>query len=336
VRFYVAFLQMKLQSKFLTRPGLLMRRKVGATSLESTTIEEASDSDHDSVHDFTRAVHDSDIDRAISLAEQRAVSFDDKGGTHYALQQPIPVDCAYVTPKDILTLRDHYIIFVWNRNFAQVIEYLRMRHLSQIHSVLLITNEPLSAVQWFVIGRYVGLKVLLGSCSDSQLLIHACADRALGILILPQTASSSSSGVFDSASILIYNMCKKLYSHVPCFIEVSETRSFGFLTKDSSLLNSFTSARCGIIALLYSSTHTRAHTHQYTHLHVYIHILICSCTYTGTCVPRSCSANRLFPCRPLDHRSSPKSKNNQNSSSTYSRRATLVQSCDFPPSPCLL
>jgi hypothetical protein len=87
------------------------------------------------------------------------------GGAHYSLQQPIPVDCVYVTPKDIEALSDHFIIFIWSRNFSQIVEYLRLRLLSATRCILLVTDRPLSSTQWFLVGRYVGIKVLPGSPS---------------------------------------------------------------------------------------------------------------------------------------------------------------------------
>jgi hypothetical protein len=181
------------------------------------------------------------------LAEQGDVSFNDVGGAHYSLPQPLPLACVYVTTKETERMSDHYIIFTWNRNFAQIIEFLRLRLLSAVHSVLLITENPLSSTQWFLVGRFVGIKVLIGSCSNTQLLIQAGAERCLGIVVFPQQIDVSSlssvpeapSGVAESASILIYNMAKKLKSNVDCFIEVAETRSFGFLTKDYSLFSMF-------------------------------------------------------------------------------------------------
>ncbi len=96
--------------------------------------------------------------------------------------------------------------------------------------------------------------MLLGSCSDTQLLVRAGAERAMGIVVLPQqtnlltlpNTTVAATGVVDTASILIYNMCKKLENNICCFIEVADPRSFGFLTRDTSLLNvsqSLSSAR---------------------------------------------------------------------------------------------
>jgi hypothetical protein len=106
----------------------------------------------------------------MQLAEQGAVSFNDVGGAHYSLQQPIPVDCVYVTPKDIETLSDHFIIFIWSRNFSQIVEYLRLRLLCSTRCILLVTDRPLSSTQWFLVGRFVGIKVLLGSPSPNVFL----------------------------------------------------------------------------------------------------------------------------------------------------------------------
>jgi hypothetical protein len=223
-----------------------MRRKLSEAVRSSDVIDEVSDDDDESsTHDFVNPSHLSEIERAMHLAEQGAVSFNDVGGPHFSLQQPIPVDCVYVTPKDIEAMSDHFIIFIWDRNFSQIIEFLRLRLLSATHCILLVTSEPLSSTQWFLVGRYVGIKVLIGSCSDTQLLVHAGAERALGIAVFPQhthaPASSSAvvatNGVVDSASILIYNMAKKLQRNVCCFIEVADTRSFAFLTRDNSLLS---------------------------------------------------------------------------------------------------
>ncbi len=235
-----------------------MRRKVAEADHGRAAIEEGSDDDDMSFdQDYSNSVsnHKSEMDRALHLAEQGAVNFNDVGGAHFALQQPIPVECVYVTPKDIQHISDHYIIFVWNRNFAQIIEYLRLRVQSSTHSILLVADEPLSSTQWFVVGRFVGIKVLLGNCSDTQLLIHAGAERALGIVVFPQQVRSSTlstppdktDAVVDSASILIFNMSKMLRKYVPCFIEVAEIRSFGFLTRDNSLLNLLYAARSLIL-----------------------------------------------------------------------------------------
>jgi hypothetical protein len=238
--------QRKLRSKLLARPGLLMRRKIREEIRNSDAIDEVSDDDGESsTQGFVNPAHLSEIERAMQLAEQGAVSFNDVGGPHFSLQQPIPVDCVYVTPKDIESLSDHFIIFVWDRNFSQIIEFLRLRLLSATHCILLVTEQPLSSTQWFLVGRYVGVKVLLGSCSDTQLLVLAGAERALGIAVFPQRGRASASSnapvaanaVVDSSSVLIYNMSKKLRQNVNCFIEVADTRSFGFLTRDNSLLN---------------------------------------------------------------------------------------------------
>ena len=229
----------------MARPGLLVRRKIIEEGTDSSAIEQVSDNDMDSVtSDFLMASH-GDVERALHLAEQGEVSFHDAGGLHYALQQPVPVDCVYVTAKDIEKISDHYIIFIWNRNFDQIIEFLRLRLFSAIRSILLVTDEPLSSTQWFVVGRYVGLKVFLGNPSDTQLLIRAGADRAHGIVVFPQQLHSSNSsnapvvanGVADSSSILLFNMSKRLKNNVCCFVEVAEKRSFGFLTRDTSLLD---------------------------------------------------------------------------------------------------
>jgi hypothetical protein len=235
-------LQLKLRSKFLARPGLLKRHKGSTAVIDSEVIDEEADDDASSSPGYWNLNHDSVIERAIQLAEQGAVSFNDAGGVHYSLQQPIPVDCVYITPKEIEGMSDHYIIFVWNRNFAQIIEFLRLRLLSAVHSILLITDQPLSPTQWFLVGRFVGIKILVGNCSNTQLLVHAGAERCLGIVVLPQqphsstvSASAPAAIVVESASILIYNMAKKLKNNVCCFIEVAETRSFGFLSRDESL-----------------------------------------------------------------------------------------------------
>jgi hypothetical protein len=229
-----------------------MRRKTREDIRSSDAIDEVSDDDEEAAtHDHVNPSHVSEIERAMHLAEQGAVSFNDIGGPHYSLQQPIPVDCVYVTPKDIEAMSDHFIIFIWDRNFSQIVEFLRLRLLSSTHCILLVTSEPLSSTQWFLVGRYVGIKVLLGSCSDTQLLEHAGAERALGIAVFPQqghlasstSAPVASNAVVDSASILIYNMSKKLQSNICCFIEVADTRSFGFLTRDTSLLSTFGVAR---------------------------------------------------------------------------------------------
>jgi hypothetical protein len=233
-----------------------MRRKAADTEPGHAAIEEGSDDDDMSFNqDFASPVHKSETERALHLAEQGAVTFNDFGGAHYALQQPIPVECVYVTPKDIQHISDHFIVFVWNRNFSQIIEYLRLRLQSSTHSILLVTDERLSSTQWFLVGRFVGIKVLLGNCSDTQLLVHAGAERALGIVVFPQQVHSSASSkspdttntVVDSASILIFNMSKMLRNNVPCFIEVAEIRSFGFLTRDNSLLDLFYAARSLIL-----------------------------------------------------------------------------------------
>jgi hypothetical protein len=105
----------------------------------------------------------------------------------------------------------------------------------------------------FVVGRFVGLRVLLGNHSDARLLLHAGADRAHGIVVFPQqlhSSKASSSGapvaneVVDSSSILLFNMAKSLKSNVCCFVEMAEKRSFGFLTRDSALLDMPGLARC--------------------------------------------------------------------------------------------
>jgi hypothetical protein len=228
-----------------------MRRKIAEDVDESGVIDEGEFEDTVS-QIYLNPVHDSEVERAIHLAEQGDVSFNDVGGAHYSLPQPVPLACVYVTTKETESMSDHYIIFIWNRNFAQIIEFLRLRLLSAVHSVLLITEKPLSSTQWFLVGRFVGIKVLIGSCSNTQLLIQAGAERCLGIVVFPQQVDAAArsnapdakrldvpSGVAESASILIYNMAKKLKNNIDCFIEVAETRSFGFLTKDYSLFNMF-------------------------------------------------------------------------------------------------
>ena len=246
-----ASLQLKLRSKLLARPGLLMRRKIAEDIDESGVIDEEWFDDAPASQVYLNPVHDSEVERAIHLAEQGDVSFNDAGGAHYSLPQPVPLACVYVTTKETERMSDHYIIFIWNRNFAQIIEFLRLRLLSAVHSVLLITEKPLSSTQWFLVGRFVGIKVLIGSCSNTQLLIQAGAERCLGIVVFPQQVEASAlsnapdvpSGVAESSSILIYNMAKKLKNNINCFIEVAETRSFGFLTKDHSLFNMFKPGR---------------------------------------------------------------------------------------------
>lgn len=250
-----------------------MRRKVAEAEHEHAAIEEESDDDDMSFNQSLMSpVHKSETERALQLAEQGAVTFNDFGGAHYALQQPIPVECVYVTPKDIQHISDHFIVFVWNRNFSQIIEFLRLRLQSSTHSILLVADQPLSSTQWFLVGRFVGIKVLLGNCSDTQLLVHAGAERALGIAVFPQQVHSSASSkspnttdaVVDSASILIFNMSKMLRNNVPCFIEVAEIRSFGFLTRDNSLLNLLYAARSLMIApaaAACSHVLTRPHSH---------------------------------------------------------------------------
>jgi hypothetical protein len=241
----------------MVRPGLLVRRKIAENAEEGNVIEEEVEDDMSVSQHAWNPIHDAEIERAIHLAEQGAVCFNDAGGLHYAIQQPIPVACVYVTPKEIEGMSDHYIVFVWNRNFAQIIEFLRLRILSAVQSILLITDEPLSSTQWFLVGRYVGIKVLLGNCSDTRLLNRAGAERCLGIVVLPQqmhqstasNASVASATAVEPASILIYNMTKKLKNNVCCFIEVAETRSFGFLTRDESLFNAPGAAR-SVVALM--------------------------------------------------------------------------------------
>lgn len=245
--FYRASSQLKLRSKLLARPGLLMRRKIAEDADETGVIDEDEFDDTPGSQIYLNPVHDSEVERAIYLAEQGDVSFNDAGGAHYSLPQPVPLACVYVTTKETERMSDHYIIFIWNRNFAQIIEFLRLRLLSAVHSVLLITEKPLSSTQWFLVGRFVGIKVLIGSCSNTQLLIQAGAEHCLGIVVFPQQVEASTlstapdvpSGVAESSSILIYNMAKKLKNNINCFIEVAETRSFGFLTKDHSLFNMF-------------------------------------------------------------------------------------------------
>ena len=168
--FHAVSLQ-KLRSKFLARPGLLMRRKISEDVRPSDAIDEESDDDDMSLGpELVNPSHLSEIERAMQLAEQGAVSFNDVGGAHYSLQQPIPVDCVYVTPKDIEALSDHFIIFIWSRNFSQIVEYLRLRLLCSTRCILLVTDRPLSSTQWFLVGRYVGIKVLLGSPSPNVFL----------------------------------------------------------------------------------------------------------------------------------------------------------------------
>lgn len=186
----VSPLQLQLRSKFLARPGLLVRlkhilarmrsigqhccielqesahaiaraaasrmrlqvrRKLQVGERDPDAIDEAASEDGgESVSSDFLMKSQAEVERAMHLAQQGEVSFEDGGGLHFALQQPVPVDCVYVTAKDIENISDHYIIFIWNRNFDQVIEFLRLRLLTVTRSVLLVTDEPLSATQWCV------------------------------------------------------------------------------------------------------------------------------------------------------------------------------------------
>ena len=156
----------------------------------------------------------------------------------YHTQEPVALADAIVSGVDA-SVEDHIVICGTPAMLYSLIHFiapLRRRTIprDKLQPVVVLTPAPPSEASWARVSRFVDIRIVVGSCQDSKVLVSVGVERAHSAVVIAtsQVASASTEDaevVVDTDSIFAFQNMKRIAADLNVVVEIIDSTNMAFM-----------------------------------------------------------------------------------------------------------